>query len=117
MLNEIPPSFATTVFNRKSPLRWTPFKYVFNSGIPDPAASGSTYDTSPPATAANAQLTTACSNHATNRAYPSVPTLSPITPYRNKFSLSTNPSITNATIPITAPIITLVAHFHLCSRL
>lgn len=36
----IPTNFAINVFTCNRPRIWTPFKYVFNSGIPLPAANG-----------------------------------------------------------------------------
>ena len=49
-----PASFAASVRTVSRPRMWTPLRYVLTSAIPDPAASGSTKDTSPPATQANA---------------------------------------------------------------
>jgi len=109
--NAIPPSFATTVRSRNSPFKCTPFRYVFISGMPLPAASGSTCEQNPPATAAReAEMHTNVS-HTAMSGKPS--SISAVTlPYLNAFSLSMSPSTVKATKPMVTPIITERPHFH-----
>ena len=79
--------------------------------MPLPAASGSTCEQKPPATAAReAEMVTNVSHTATSGmpASMSVVTL----PYLNAFSLSMSPSTVKATKPMATPMSTDRPHFH-----
>jgi len=97
--------------SRNSPFKCTPLRYVFISGMPLPAASGSTCEQNPPATAAReAEMHTNVS-HTAMSGKPS--SISVVTlPYLNAFSLSMSPSTVKATKPMVTPIITERPHFH-----
>mmetsp|Transcript_12905 Transcript_12905/g.51946 ORF Transcript_12905/g.51946 Transcript_12905/m.51946 type:complete len:202 (+) Transcript_12905:2316-2921(+) len=116
MLNAMPPSFAARVLILSRPLRCTPLRYVFSSGMPDPAARGSTWDTSPPATAARRQEMMTQTSHAPNPAPPGEMD-DVVAPYFHPLNFLMSPSTVKARKPMTTPMSTLMAHLHCSSAL
>mmetsp|Transcript_10385 Transcript_10385/g.37559 ORF Transcript_10385/g.37559 Transcript_10385/m.37559 type:complete len:223 (+) Transcript_10385:1845-2513(+) len=112
MLNAIPPNFAMIVRSFRRPFRCTPLRYVFTSGIPLPAASGSTYDTNAPATAAKRHANATKTNHAPNRADLSRSITLVAAPNFMSLNFSMSPSTVNAINPMTRPMSTDMSHFH-----